>query len=361
MEDNAEFSFEQLSQCRKYVTTCRDLFKDFHANAEETCRAQKAVEAIVAMTQRLDKLCTGRAVKALIDRALEGKDYKAVLPEKYHPVGHALQINWVEEMPKLENAEMVKLAGFATMCEAALSFGATDLWSEGIFEGKRKECNDFVFAFQTALSKAVDQEGSAMMSPVESFLDKYGAVMQCVDEWKLKDIDWIYKSESEQEIKQDINGFREAWVAATDFSTRIDSLVKFKSQCKTTQALFDKCSELRSKLQEKGLVGCKLCLYMMFSTVAVDGGTSAEDVEATEKYTKKKFNMGREVLGEKLQSLLKALRSKKTVDPEQPKRKAEHNAEGDRKAKKEKSEKKDKKEKDRDKKEKDKKSKKSSK
>ena len=358
MEGDPTFSFERLAACRKYVTDCTDFFKDVEVDTkgEECCRAQKAVGAILAMTGRLDRLCTGRAVKALVDGMLDGKDYKLVLPEKYHSVGHALQINWVQEMSQLEHADLSKLAGCVTQAVCAVSFSNTDLWSEDIFEGKRRECKDFVKAFQDALTKALDQEGQAVMNPVETFLQKYSAVVQCVDEWAVKDIDWIYKAENLAEVKKDITDFLDASAAARDLSNHLSPLAKFKSQCRETQAIFEKSIELQSQLHDKGSDGRKVCVYMMFSTVVVEAGhTAADDVEATEKYTKKKFNLGREVLGEKLQGLLKGLRNKKPPDQESQssKRKIEQS---EKKAKKEKSEKKDKSEKS-DKKEKDGKSK----
>lgn len=89
-------SIERLTQCVQYVEKCIETFGGGLSDPlNQDCKAQLAFEAVFRLVERMQKICSSRALMSLAKGTLKGHDLKTVLPSKHLSLANALQTDFV--------------------------------------------------------------------------------------------------------------------------------------------------------------------------------------------------------------------------------------------------------------------------
>lgn len=315
------FNFDGCRAAMQYISELRrEVFPYKISVYEGAPLPHQAAVAVYDMVGRMERCGTGRALHALVAGDLKDKDYKAVLPPGYHASAHALQADWEKETAALDGISVPDLGKKAVLCECALSCAESHTLADAkTFAGKRLECKNYVMTFVTAVNKVVSELGQAHLSPATNFLDKYQNVTQCLEQWTLKDIDWIYKKENEQEVQTDLITLRDGSVEADKFSESLQALVESHTSFKEAQAAFARGRECQRTLKDRYQSAKSLAAAIMFSTLVVDAGRSQSDVDKTEQMTMQSFGVDRQAVPQKIKDKLRSLPRKGGTEKEKSK------------------------------------------
>lgn len=313
-DNDMAFNFDRLSKCLKYAQDCISSCGDFcpPLTTSEPSNAEKSITAVVQMLRRMEKVCVSYALQGLASGKFQGKDYnyKAVLPEMFHPIAHVMETNWADEKDKLAHAKLETLIEKLSTCESALSFGTSsskiDLGST--FETKIQECHDFASHFAKALQGSLNEEQSTYLTPLSSFTEKYQMVSSCVSDWTLKEIEWVFCKENEKEVGSDFDTLKESRKQALDFVTCLKPMMEFQSQSEVLKPIVAASHKAKDAVEEAVDAASRLGTVMMFADAVVDGAEAAKPgfVDKTEKYTQKHFGMGKDILPDKLKEMVNA-------------------------------------------------------
>ena len=276
-------------------------------------KACEAMDEVWKMLQRMQRACVSKAILALSKGELKGEACVEVLPVSHRSIAHSLETVWDKEMEYIQDGslDLEALLQKLNLCESAAVTLEHPILQEPAFEKVREQCKNFVQKFVTQLRAVVEQHAQASLNPLESFQEKYKSVTPAVQEWQLKEVDWIFKPAAEAEVKQDLQDFRDARKSAISFAQSLESLTKIGAQS-------DQLKEA-VEIGKGKLVGVKECLHstallattMVFTDTALNKKTTTEDIDGMEKFTQKAFGLGKAQLPEKLGTLLQSFSSGK--------------------------------------------------
>lgn len=185
----------------------------------------------------------------------------------------------------------------------------------------------------------VEQGSATYITPLESFFSKYQAVTPAVEQWSLADVQWIFDPNNEGETKKDLNDFKIAKEAASTFVGRVGSLIKCQAETSALKEVLELAKKVQANINKTIKDVCTLATILVFTDLAIDKESCAEDVSEMEKYTQKSFStdVTRNILPNKLKDMLKNLKPKS--QPKKEKEKPKQNQKNEKKDKKEKAEK----------------------
>lgn len=345
------FQVEHLAAWVQYVEKCSlECSGCCPSETDTNSKAQAVLRSVLEMLERMQKVCSSRALLALADGSLQKKplDIAKLVPSQYRPVANALQTDFAKEADALkEDIGLQGLAERLSLMESALSCCQSELLqNEAAFSQKRAECQEYGNKFSAALEKTLDSEKITCLDPTKQFVGKYGDVTSCVEAWKMKEVEWVFSKDNEKDINSDIDSLKQARKSGQEMLKSLASIVSFKAQSKLLQDALKLCHQTKEEMEGQLAESAKLAAVMVFADMILSGSGNASTVEKNEKYLRKTFGVGKDSLPDKLKELVKE--SEKKTGP--PSTKEEKGGKGQSQSsaatKKEKKEKKEKQEKD---------------
>lgn len=216
----------------------------------------------------------------------------------------------------MENADIKELAPNLSVVESAcLCAGNSILQDEAVFAQKRQECQDYADQFLKALTKSVEHSKDTLMEPMTHILQKYEGVVTCIEEWKLKDIEWVFSNESEKEINADFDLLKGIRKNLLEFSNQMNPVLSFQAQSSSLQDALKTCKETHEAIKNQFDKVAHLAVHMLFTDTVICNTSKAADVDKNEKYAQKYFGIGKSILAGKLKELVKDVEKKTGEKP----------------------------------------------
>lgn len=330
---------------RDHVKKCQSFFPpSMEGLDDKMSNLCNAIHAVQKLLSRMDRVCEATMVMALVQGNLDEKIVK-VLPQQWQHLVSILQLDFSQEMEDIQGAE----ADLTVFVQKLDKFEAANSMCIGKFEmlgkdsdllaDKVKTCSEFLRAFVSSLTRASDATKEVSLPPLERFISKYEEIQPSVDKWDLKTVDWIFKEDSEKDVKKDIEDFKQA---RQDFMDMHASLQKLVSHMDVTQN-----EELKGGLkmcQSLALDGTKMCdsgagiaaSILFCSCVLVS--QSMDAVKKVDGYIKKAFGsaFGLGSLPSKLESQIRTLKDGDTGGNDQDQKKDKKDKKDKKKDKKDK-------------------------
>ena len=311
-ESEAGLDYDRLAVCVKYVEKCTVAcgWSLPEKPSNPPFKGEAAMAAIMKMLERLQKVCASRALLALARGGLVGKDTKAVLPSSHHSLAHVPQTDWGKERAALKAGDesLETLADKLPMCESALSCqGSSLLQGEEAFSKNIQDCKAYADMFLCGVDKLLDKAKDEIGSSLQAFHDNYQEVIPATEEWKLKDINWMFGAEAEKEVNADISRLKTDKKNSKEVCDVLDRFGNFTSASESITNALKKCSELKTFIEDYTAKASRVAGVMVYAEVVIAG---SGDVEKAEKYCNKTFGVARDTLPEKLKDLLKGMGKK---------------------------------------------------
>ena len=335
---------DKVKSVRMLQDYANECLKFFPAKGSDDLKPFIASRAIKQMLEGLQRACNAAILTGLISGDFKTKDLSQVLPPDLKPVANVLQTNWDQACEDIQSSEgdltgfLLKLevleAAYSATCGKFAVLGQ----DASLLEATCNRCQEFQSAFSKGIGEAASATSQVALPPLDRFISKYEAIQAAVEKWDLQDVEWIFKDESEAEVRQDIEDFKTHRQEFLDMQETLAKLVGHMgvTQSEELKAGLKACQDFVQEGQSKCEAGTKYVSFILLASCIVQkqGQQSLKKVDA---YFKKCFGDGIDYksLPAKLGENLKALEA----EDSDKKEKAE-------KADKPKKEKKDKKAKD---------------
>lgn len=317
--DKVETACSILDYVKACLQKLPDKLPEDKSNDKVEKHACDAVSAVVEMLRRLEQAAESALFLAMVAGHLKGKDCSKVLPAHFLALSNILEVNWKQELLIVESAESDLQIFFSSLGKFD---SACSMWSHECQELVKENdslapvsesCEGFKTTFIKAFDKAILSLNEIMMSQLERFTNKYGKIGVCVEAWDMKPVEWVYKQETEKDVKNDIDEFRQSHA---DFQATNDVLKKLIDRMTTTQhpdlkEVLAKCQALSSQGEQMCKHGGHYVTCIVFSDwVFMDGHPNS--LKKIDHFVKKNFgsNMGLGHLPEKLDQQIKAANQK---------------------------------------------------
>jgi len=308
---------DSLSSTRKYADSVLKTCQDFEVSDKELREKDGSLEfhsqnlhkAIMDMLQRYCHALESRTILALAKKEFKEPTKAAqTLPAVLAPMIHVLQLPWEEELEKLSKTnELPLLISKLSLAEAASSAMSAKAFQDEVFSATREKCEKFVNDFVQKIGNTADECFKGLVEGFKDFNNKFEEVEGCVRDWALKDIEWVFLKETEEEVMKELVSLKAAKKNAIEFSSILDALVKHESSFDPMKKLSETAKSFHRELDEAMIKSCMLGSYIVMTHLVVNGSTSKEEVEKSEKYCSKIFGVAPATLPEKLSSRVKEL------------------------------------------------------
>ena len=298
-----------------YAKECR---KFFPAKGRDDLKPFIASSAIKQMLERLQRVCNAAILTGLISGDFKTKDLSQILPPDLKPVANVLQTNWDQACEDIQSSEG-DLTGFLLRLEVFESaYSATSgkfafLGQDArLLEATCNRCREFQSAFSKGIGEAASATSQVALPPLDRFISKYEAIQAAVEKWDLQDVEWIFKDESEAEVKQDIEDFKTHRQEFLDMQETLAKLVGHMgvTQCEELKAGLKVCQDFVQEGQSKCKVRTEYVGFILLASCIVQK-QDQQSVKKVDAYFKKCFGNGfdYDALPAKLGQNLKALQA----------------------------------------------------
>lgn len=181
-----------------------------------------------------------------------------------------------------------------------------------MLEATCNRCREFQSAFSKGIGEAASATSQVALPPLDRFISKYEAIQAAVEKWDLQDVEWIFKDESEAEVKQDIEDFKTHRQEFLDMQETLAKLVGHMgvTQCEELKAGLKVCQDFVQEGQSKCKVGTEYVSFILLASCIVQK-QDQQSVKKVDAYFKKCFGNGfdYDALPAKLGQNLKALQA----------------------------------------------------
>lgn len=322
--ESGQLNLKTLSAISKFAEACLGIEVTVSTDCSHLALAEelgKTLQAITHMAQRLQKATSARVTIAVAQKELDMTDENMkLLPKSLQMVAHAMRISWDKELEAVTAMDMNHMSAFTMkipIAEAAYVITNSNSLQDEVFADVRTKAEQFGLTFSKRFGSAIDVGADVYMSPLKIFVDKYGELLPAVETWTLKDVEWIFLKEKEDEVKGDIANLREGAKQGRNFMNSLDSLAKHSSSAAMLQVLQKLAVATQQKMKEKIEETGKLAHAMIFAHLYLCGNgsdveTSKVDVISTEKHTQKYFGLSASNLPQALQEKINEI-SKRQV------------------------------------------------
>ena len=131
------------------------------------------------------------------------------------------------------------------------------------------------------------------LPPLDRFISKYEAIQGAVEKWDLQSVEWIFKEESEAEVKQDIEDFKSHRQEFLDMQETLAKLVNHMgvTQSEELKAGLKVCQDFVQKGQSTCEVGTKYVGFILLASCVVQK-QDQQNLKKVDAYFKKCFGNG---------------------------------------------------------------------
>lgn len=282
-----------------------------------TSALKAAIQASMDMLERLKKVTVASSMVALAKGEL--KEYKE-LPSSLHPIAHCLQVPWDKELADLneKGSEVPFLVSKAEMAEAAINTLEAATLRDTIFDSVRQKCSSYKSSFINFCDEAMNQQSQALTSAFADFAAKYEELEGAVEQWAIKEVEWMFMEDNTEEVKADLEKVKRTKKQLVEFMKSLDAISKYDKSQSDLAKLAKLAVSLKGQINEKANVAGKIATILAFSDLVLSNRGKA-DYDKHEKFTQKNFGLGVESLPKILAE--KVAECKKKVDD--PKREPE--------------------------------------
>lgn len=267
-----------------------------HLNHPGSEHLQKALDALSGMASRLQKACDARAKVALANKEIDltSAGITELLPKNLQPLAHVLGVPWEKEIETINSLGMNHLAMFSSklpLAESAFAAATSKSLKDEVFQEVCQKAEEFSQAFSKKFGNAIDVGADVHQDPLKSFLQKYEQVGPCVESWTLKEVEWVFVKEAEDEMKNDFEKLKKGNRQAEVFSSSLDTIAKHSSSVALIQVLVKLAVSTQSTIKEMTHKTHVLGNTLLFAHLYLSSGPTATvaDVAVSEKYSHKYF------------------------------------------------------------------------
>ena len=324
------FNLDFLTKIRGYFEKCTSYLQEVGAPASTdgdlSSSLYKALDALKSMLARLDKAVGARCMKAITNKEIDmaNKDMVDKLPQSLHGLCHVLQVPWEKEHQEMTTMDLSNMGYFISklsVAEAAYAASSSKELNQDTFKAVRDGCNVYATTFADLAAKAVDQAQKTYMAPLEAFHEKYQQVPGCIETWNMKEIEWVFISDTQEEVTTDVTNIRAAKKALDQFMADLGPLANHKSSqeaiAKLSQSAHNHMKQIQERMGAIGKVVAQTCFAHLYC--CGDPAMCQTDVASTEKFTQKYFNIGRKDLPAILQEKVEEVNKRKPQPAESKK------------------------------------------
>ena len=283
-------------------------------------KVHTALQSILSMFKRVECSSIGRCMVALAKNELadeDKKNYKNVLPPHVHSTAHVLQVSWSTEIESLsqgENLEIPLIISKLETLEAAVVARDAESLKDDVFAEARENCSKFISSFGQAVTGLLTTRTAAHTDPLVHFNEKYDALEAAATSWTLKDVEWMFLRDTQEEVKDDLGKIKQRKKEAQDYVDSLTPLAQLQSSFEVIQSISREVGGALGHLKAHIATTCKLACLLVLSDVITCTDGNKEEVERLEKHCQKYYGLGCKdmppIMSEKLDALKKVTGAK---------------------------------------------------
>ena len=198
--------------------------------------------------------------------------------------------------------------------EAAVSaLESPVLKDNDIFDDTCGKCKSYTRMFVDGSRATTDSQIQALGDPLSKFVEKYELMESSVETWNLKEVEWVFLPDTEEEVRHDLTGLKQAMKQLNEFLSSLETLGNHTSAFSDLATLATKAQKQAKELKSKSSAAGKTATVVIFANMVVcDAATSGrEDVEKIEKHVHKHFGTGLATLPKMLLDKVTAVKANK--------------------------------------------------
>ena len=287
---------ERADILTKYASTCLGDGKFPRAKKDEMDpvdgKVIDVINGVAAMLERLSTSCDASIFSALVDGKLKGKDIEK-FDGKHRTLANVLEVDWTQTVADIDSCESDLLVFSKEIGKYETAMSLTHGAYKGCHAALDKvieQCSNFQKVYTAKLSKAVDNLREISLPQIDRFIAKYGDMEKCVQAWDMAPVEWIFKEENHNDVKQDIEEFVSSYQQCHETKEMLKSFVdKISSvSCDDLKEALEKCQQLSQHFHEKCDAGKALSIAMLFTHCALVT-QDPKEVKSVDLFVKKTF------------------------------------------------------------------------